>query len=259
MRFINVFILLTINLLVPYITTTAQALHSKDVFAEKKHRISVDIGLANYTNRDDMASPLLYKGNQNKMGVFYNFKGTKNWHWVQVHLMTGEIQTSSLRSSADHYYGQLQYGYARLLSGSSSAKRTFWLGGSWDNLVSARGYSYFRGEFGTATGTLITTLNINLLCELLSSKKQRVVFSFSLPVLGYLLRNGYVPSSRDITNRLVSLNNYQRFRFSSLYERTLSAYFKLRLTYWFIYQRYSQPLKTISVLHGLNGGISFQF
>ena len=44
---------------------------------------------------------------------------------VQVHIMTGELKTSSLRNFADHNYGQLQYGYARLLSGSSSAKWPF--------------------------------------------------------------------------------------------------------------------------------------
>ncbi len=48
MRFIKVFPLLIINLLVPYGTTAA--LHST-VVAEKKHRISVDIGLAHYTTR----------------------------------------------------------------------------------------------------------------------------------------------------------------------------------------------------------------
>ena len=250
MRFIKIITILIINLLI---------LHSTDVFAQKKHRISVDVGLANYTNRDDLASPLLYKGNQKKINVFYNYRGMKNWHWVQVHIMTGELKTSARRSFADHYYGQIQYGYARLLSVGSTTNRTFWWGGSWDTMVSARGYSYLREEFSTATGIFATTLNINLLCELLSLNKQRVVFSFSAPVLGYLLRNGYAVKTPDITNRLTSLNSYQRFRFSSLYERTLSAYIKLRLTYWFLYQRYSQPRKTISVFHGLSGGISFQF
>ena len=192
-----------------------------------------------------------------KLGFFYNFKGTKNWHWVQVHIMTGEIQTSSLRSSADHYYGQLQYGYARLLSGSSSAKRTFWLGGSWDNIASVRRYSFFPSLLRQSKGIAASTLNIYFLCELSSLKKQRVIFLFSAPVLSYLERNGYVAGST--IHQLTSVNSYQRFQFSSLYERPLSTYFKLRLTYWFLYQRYSQPLKTISVFHGLSGGISFQF
>ena len=244
----KVFTILIINLLV---------LHSTVVFAQKKHQISVDIGWGNYTNRDDLASSLLYKGHQKTYELSYTYKGTKHWHWVQVGIMTGKIKTSSFRSSADHYYGHLQYGYARLVSNFSNANRVFWLGGSWDNVVSARNYVFTQR--GTTTGSAVSTINITLLGELLSLKKQRVIFSLSVPVLGYVLRNGYAINSPDITNRLVSLNSYQRFRLSSLYEHTLSAFFRLRLTYWFIYHRYSQPRKTISVFHGLSGGIAFQF
>ena len=245
MRFTKVFILLIINLL---------ALHST-VVAQKKHRISVDVGLANYTNRDDLASPLLYKGRQKTYRLSYTYKGMKTWHWVRVGIMTGELKTSSFRSSADHYYARIQYGYARLLG--PRANMTFWLGGSWDNLLSARDYSFME-SVGT-TGTAASTLNVALLCELLFFKKQRVVLALSAPVLGYLVRNGYAVTPLEITNRLTTLNSYQRGRFSSLYEHTLSAHLKLRLTYWFIYQRFSHPRKTISVFHGLNGGISFQF
>ncbi len=256
MRFIKVFTILTITLLVPYITTTAQDLPT-EVFVPQKHRISVDVGLANYTNRDDLASPLLYKGYDKTIAFSYTYKGRKNWHWVQVHIMTGELKTSSLRNFADHNYGQLQYGYARLLSGSSSANMAFWLGGSLNNIASLRRYSFFPSLLRQSKEIAASTLNINLLYELLSLKRQRIVFSLSAPVLSYLERDGYVASSMN--HQLTSLNSYQRFRFSSLYERTFSAYFKLRLTYWFIYQRYSQPRKTISVFHGLSGGISFQF
>ena len=257
MRFINVFTLLIINVLVPYITTTAQALHSKDVFAEKKHRISVDVGLANYTNRDDLTSPLLYKGYDKTIAFSYTYKGTKNWHWVQIRIITGELKTSSLKNFADHYYGQFQYRYARLMSGGTNTNMTFWVGGSWDNIASVRRYSFFPSLLRQKKEITAMTLNMNLLYELLSKKRQRLVLSLSVPVLSYVERDGYVVGSMN--HQLTSLNSYQRFRFSSLYERPLSAYFKLRLTYWFLYQRYSQPRKTISVFHGLSGGISFQF
>ena len=244
MRFTKVFILLIINLL---------ALQST-VVAQKKHRISVDMGLANYINRDDLASPLLYKGRQQTYRLSYTYQGMKTWHWVQVGIMAGKLKTSS-RSLADHYYARIQYGYARLLG--PRANMTFWLGGSWDNLLSARDYSFME-SVGT-TGTAASTLNVALLCELLFFRKQRVVLSLSAPVLGYLVRNGYAVTPLDITNRLTTLTSYQRVRFSSLYEHTLSARLKLRLTYWFIYQRFSHPRKTISVFHGLTGGISFHF
>ena len=99
----------------PLLITTLLALQSTVVFAQKKHRISVDVGLADYTNRDDLASPLLYKGRQKSYDLSYTYKGTESWHWVQVGIMTGKLKTSSSRGSADHYYGRVQYGYARLL------------------------------------------------------------------------------------------------------------------------------------------------
>lgn len=253
MRFIKVFTIFIITLFI---------LHPTVVCAKKKHQISVDVGLVNYTNRDDLASPLLYKGRQKTFGISYAYKGNKNWHWGRIGIMTGEIQTSSFTSSADHSYGQLQYGYARLLSGRANAKMTFWLGGSWDNMVSARDYSFTSSNYSSGTvptGIAGSTLNINLLCDLLPFEKQRIVFFLSVPVVGYLLRNGYALHTPDITNRLTSVKDYQRFRFSVFFEHPFSAYFKLRFTYWFIYHRYSQPRKTISVFHGLSGGISFQF
>ena len=259
MRFTKVFTILIAILLVLYRTTTAQVLHSTDVFVIKKHRIGVNVGLGNYTNRDDLASPLLYKGHKKIVDLSYTYKGTKNWHWVQVCIMAGELRTSSHRSSADHYYGQLQYGYARIFSSETNAKMTFWFGGIWDNMISGRYYSFTPSNYsGTPTGTAISTLNIVLLCDLLLERKQNVVFSLSVPIVGYLLRNGYAVKIY-MGGVMTSLNNYQRFRFSSRYERTLSEHFKLRLSYWFFYDRYSQPRKTISVFHGLTGSISFQF
>lgn len=257
MRFTRVFTIFIINLLI---------LYSAVVCAAEKRQIGVDIGLANYTNRDDLASPLMYQGHQKTFDLSYTYKETNTWHWVRVGFLTGEMQTASFSSSADHYYGHIQYGYARLISKHSVANMTFWLGGSWDNTGSARSYLFIQQtETGTKkisgmpTGTLVSTLNIDLLSELLFFQRQRVILSISAPVLGFLLRNGYAITLLDITNQLTSLNSYQRLRFSSSYEHTFSAHFKLRLTYWFFYQRYSLPRKTISVFHGLSGGISFQF
>jgi hypothetical protein len=167
-------------------------LHSSVVFAEKKHGIGIDIGVSSYTNRDDLASPLSYSGPERTIGAFYDYRGAKNRHWVRVAYMTGKLKPLSSASSADHYYGLIQYGYARPLSGDSRAGLTFWFGGIWDNVVSARDYSFgARALSGTPTGTAASTLNMVLLCELLRPENRRVVFSLSTPFLGYLLRNGY--------------------------------------------------------------------
>ena len=256
-RFAKIFTIFFITLL---------ALHSTVVCTEKKRQIGIGVGQGNYTNRDDLASPMLHQGRQKTFDLSYTYKGTKTWHWIQIGLMMGEIQTSSLTSSADHYYGHIQYGYARLISRDPVANMVFWLGGSWNTMGSARSYLFIQHTeterkkiSGIPTGTVVSTLNINLLSELLFFKKQKVIFSIYAPVLGFLLRNGYAITLLDITNQLISLNTYQSFRFSSRYEHTLAVNFKLCLTYWFFYQRYSLPRKTISVFHGLRGGISFQF
>ena len=67
-------------------------LHSSVVFAEKKHGIGIDIGVSNYTNRDDLASPLSYGGQEQTIGAFYDYRGAKNRHWVRVAYMTGRLK-----------------------------------------------------------------------------------------------------------------------------------------------------------------------
>ena len=240
-------------------------LHSSVVFAEKKHGIGIDIGVSNYTNRDDLASPLSYGGQEQTIGAFYDYRGAKNRHWVRVAYMTGRLnrlKPLSSASSADHYYGLIQYGYARPFSGDPRAVMTFWFGGIWDNMVSARAYSFGTPALGgTPIGTAASTLNMVLLCELLRSENRRAVFSLSAPFLGYLLRNGYAVNDFSGFSRgiITSLNSYQRIRFCAQYEHTLDGYWALRLAYRFIYHRYVQPLTTVSIFHVLRAGLSFQF
>ena len=235
-------------------------LHSSVVFAEKKHGIGIDIGVSNHTNRDDLASPLSYGGQEQTIGAFYDYRGAKNRHWVRAAYMTGRLnrlKSLSSASSADHYYGLIQYGYARPFSGDSRAVMTFWFGGIWDNMVSARDYSFG----GTPIGTAASTLNMVLLCELLRPKNRRAVFSLSAPFLGYLLRNGYAVNDFSGFSRgvITSLNSYQRIRFCVQYEHALDGYWTLRLEYRFIYHRYVQPLTTVSIFRVLRAGLSFQF
>ena len=237
-------------------------LHSSVVFAEKKHGIGIDIGVSNYTNRDDLASPLSYGGQEQTIGAFYDYRGAKNRHWVRVAYMTGRLKRLkplASASSADHYYGLIQYGYARPFSGDSRAIMTFWFGGIWDNMISARVYSYGTPALSrTSIGTAASTLNMVLLCELLRSENRRAIFSLSAPFLGYLLRNGYAVN--DFSGGVItSLNSYQRIRFCAQYEHTLDGYWTLRLAYRFIYHRYVQPLTTVSIFHVLRAGLSFQF
>ena len=237
-------------------------LHSSVVFAEKKHGIGIDIGVSNYTNRDNLASPLSYGGQEQTIGAFYDYRGAKNRHWVRVAYMTGRLnrlKPLSSASSADHYYGLIQYGYVRPFSGNSRAVMTFWFGGIWDNMVSARVYSYGTPALSRiGIGTAASTLNMVLLCELLRPENRRVVFSLSAPFLGYLLRNGYAVN--DFSGGVIaSLNSYQRIRFCAQYEHPLDGYWALRLAYRFIYHRYVQPLTTVSMFHVLRAGLSFQF
>ena len=232
-------------------------LHSSVVFAEKKHGIGIDVGVSNYANRDDLASPLSYGGQEQTIGAFYDYRGSKNRHWVRAAYMTGRLKSSV--SSADHYYGLIQYGYARPFSGDSKAVMTFWFGGIWDNMVSARVYSYGTPALGRIRiGTGASTLNMVLLCELLRPENRRVVLSLSAPFLGYLLRNGYAVN--DFSGGVItSLNSYQRIRFCAQYEHALDGYWTLRLEYRFIYHRYVKPLTTVSIFHVLRAGLSFQF
>lgn len=230
---------------------------SSVVFAEKKHGIGIDVGVSNYANRDDLASPLSYGGQEQTIGAFYDYRGSKNRHWVRAAYMTGRLKSSV--SSADHYYGLIQYGYARPFSGDSKAVMTFWFGGVWDNMVSARVYSYGTPALGRIRiGTGVSTLNMVLLCELLRPENRRVVFSLSAPFLGYLLRNGYAVN--DFSGGVItSLNSYQRIRLCAQYEHALDGYWTLRLEYRFIYHRYVKPLTTVSIFHVLRAGLSFQF
>lgn len=239
MRFSTIFIIVILTLLV---------LYSTDVCAKKKHRIGFERGLTDYTNRDDLVSPLLYKGHQKTYGFSYTYKGIKNWHSARVNILIGD----------GDIYLLSQYGYVRLVSYVSHLKMGFWLGGSLESLISSKEYLYRRSWSAPEVQESISTLNINHYCELLSLPKQRVVVSVSIPILARLKRKGYSIISPDSPIRLTSINGYQRFRFSTVYERTLFSHFMFHFKYWFTYSRFSQPRKTISVFHGFSVGMFFQ-
>jgi len=63
----------------------------------KSHRVGIGLGYASYRNKDDLASPLTYRGWGVPVQLSYQYRGNQNVHDVFLSFGKSELQSSVSR------------------------------------------------------------------------------------------------------------------------------------------------------------------
>lgn len=228
------------------ILISLQTLHAQ-TYRPKKNYIGLHTGALSSSIKDELASPLTYKGSGAPIQLSYRFMGNKNRHSVYLSYSKLKLSPSAAlpygQHSQSHFQVDLAYGYHYLAS-LFRDKVKIYLGGVWDNHVSVRKLYYIWNDFETC-GELISSLNISPLLEFKMSKKNQLAYQLSLPIVALVIRPPYAGKG-PVIPKITTLNRFARFKNSLVLEHTLSRFFNIRLIYQYIYYRYPEPQRVQS-------------
>ncbi len=160
----------------------------------KKNYISLHTGALSFLIKDELASPLTYKGSGAPIQLSYRFMGKKNRHSVYLSYSKSKlfpsVELTYGQHSLDHFQIDLAYGYHHYLASMFREKVKIYLGGAWDNHVSVREL-YYIWDMSEIYGELISSLDISPLLELHMSKKSQLTYQLALPVVALVVRPPY--------------------------------------------------------------------
>jgi hypothetical protein len=112
----------------------------------KKNYIGLHTGALLSSIKDELASPLTYKGSGAPIQLSYCFMGNKNRHSVYLSYSKSKLYPSAElpfgQHSLDHFQVDLAYGYHHYLASLFRDRVKLYLGGLWDNHVSVRELYY---------------------------------------------------------------------------------------------------------------------
>lgn len=224
------------------ILISLQTLHAQ-TYRPKKNYIGVHTGVLSSSIKDELASPLTYKGSGAPIRLSYRFMGNKNRHSVYLSYSKLKLSPSAAlpygQHSLDHFQFDLAYGYHHYLASLFRDRVMLYLGGVWDNHVSVRKLYYIWDSF-EVSGDLISSLDISAILEFKISKKSKLAYQLSLPIVAFIIRPPYTGKG-PVIPKITTLDRFVRFKNSLVLEHTLSRYFNVRLMYMYIYYRYPEP------------------
>lgn len=235
-------------LYIPLIILISLQTLQAQTYRPKKNYIGLHTGTLSSSVKDELASPLAYKGSGTPIQLSYRFMGNKNRHSVCLSYSKLKLCPAADlpygQHSLNHFQFDLAYGYHHYLASMFREKVKIYLGGVWDNHVSVRKLYYIRNQ-SEISGELISSLDISAILEFKISKKNQLANQLSLPIVALVKRPPYAGKGIVIP-RVTTVDRFVRFKNSLVLEHTLSRFFNIRLIYQYIYYRYPEPQRVQS-------------
>lgn len=163
---------------------------------EPNHLVTLSTGLSSHSLRDEMMSPLIYRGSQIPIEVSYRYRGLSNRHNVSLYYDNSELN-SSITSKSSHYIKNLnlnfEYSFAVKTAEFQNLNTTFFLGARFSSLLNMRNHYFIQGN-SYASAEQMTGLGIYLLTEttIQNNSKNFLSVEINIPFISYaLLTNRY--------------------------------------------------------------------
>ena len=211
----------------------------------KKHNLGIESGFFHCSIKDDLASPVTYKGNGFPVSVSYSYNGIKNRHLLEFSYIFHNLDSKISGSFGDHF-GNLfalkgRYGYFRFKRRMFNNRGSLFCGLNLDGSYFKKEYYYFSGV-SEIFRELIFSLSPSIFLEYGIKDTQILTVQFSVPVLACVMRPGY-SGKMDFNPDITSLHKYLRFENNFSYEFVLSKFLNLKFKYYFMYYKYPDPQK----------------
>jgi len=168
---------------------------------EPQHLLTLSSGISSHTVRDEMMSPLMYRGSQIPLAFTYRFRGLENRHTVSFNFDNTELNSSITKTIDDaavsHYVNNLHLNLE--YSGSTRAavfedlNTTCFLGARFSSILNLRNH-YFLQTNNHMSAEQMTGLGMYLLTETSFQKESNNLLrvEISIPCISYvLLTNRY--------------------------------------------------------------------
>ena len=212
----------------------------------KSHQIGMGTGYARYQIKDDLESPLTYRGWGVPFQLSYRYRGIQNVHDVFLSFGKSELQSSvshwPFYHKIDQFRASLKYRYFRLISRMMKGNGRFYLGGIWNTHVNTRNHFYSE-DFDETYTEFISSIDVSSLFELDIRGPHSVFAQLALPTVALWVRESYSIKG-PLSIQLTSLHRFVRFMGRFGFELYSSNRYNMRFTYDFMYYHYTEPRKT---------------
>jgi hypothetical protein len=139
---------------------------------ESQHLLTLSSGITSHTVRDDMMSPLMYRGTQIPLAFTYRFRGSANRHTLLFSFDDTELRSSITTSMNDvavsHYINNLhltfEYSFSARTAVFENLNTTCFLGARLSSILNLRTH-YFQSDNNLMSAEQMTGVGIQLLTE----------------------------------------------------------------------------------------------
>jgi hypothetical protein len=163
---------------------------------ESQHLFTLSSGISSHTVRDDMMSPLLYRGTQMPLAFTYRFRGMDNRHTVLFYFdktdLNSSITTVVYDVAASHYINNLhlnfEYSFSTRAATFDNWHTTCFLGVRLSSILNLRKH-YFQRDKQLTSAEQMTGLGIHLLTETTIQKESDnyLRVEINIPCISYVL------------------------------------------------------------------------
>jgi len=158
---------------------------------EPSHLVTLSTGMSSHSIRDEMMSPLIYRGSQIPIEVSYRYRGLSNRHALLIYFDNSELN-SSITGNSSHYIKNLnlnfEYSFAVKTAEFQNLNTTVFLGARVSSMLNMRNHYFIQGISHTSAEQM-TGLGIYFLTEtaIQNNSKNFLSVEINIPFISYAL------------------------------------------------------------------------
>jgi len=249
----------------------AQIPDSTNKKSDLKNSIGVSLGLSDFHVRDEMASPLTYRGTGITGCLEYKRKGEKSIHTAGLSGYYDILTTNFAKYDAENYRVGFRYNYLHRISELSIFKNNFkiYVGGG---VYSFLNYSHYKEyiskiELINVPWYWSHSAEFSFLFDYFISHSNHVTLQFYLPIISNVSRPAYSSFGREL-NRVGVVKLFgvmapfwknPNVQINVGFNYRINTWLKIFAQYNFQYASYSEPRKVAMYMNNLRTGTKFLF